>query len=137
MRHGKKVAKLGRTSSHRKAMVANLVASLLEHEVIRTTDVRAKELRREAEHVISFSKRNDLHARREVLRSIPNKRLVHKLFDVLADRYKSRAGGYTRIVKVANRRGDGALMSIVELVDRPAGRPEGGAGQGAEDSEKA
>ena len=118
MRHGKKVAKLGRTSAHRKAMLANMVSSLLDNEIIRTTDVKAKELRRTADHMITFAKRNDLHARRQVLRTIPDKRIVSKLFDELADRYKGRSGGYTRIVKVGPRRGDGALMSMIELVDR-------------------
>jgi len=119
MRHGKKIAKLGRNSSHRKAMLANMVTSLFENEVIRTTDVRAKELRRTAEHMITFAKKSDLHARRQVLRSIANKKVVAKLFDELAERYKGRSGGYTRIIKVGPRRGDGALMSIIELVDRP------------------
>ena len=119
MRHGKKLAKLGRTSAHRKAMLANLVTSLFEKEVLHTTDARAKELRRTAEHMITFAKRRELHARRQVLRLIPNKKVVAKLFEELADRYKSRNGGYTRIVKMGPRRGDGALMSIVELVDRP------------------
>ena len=119
MRHGKKIAKLGRNSSHRKAMLANMVTSLFENEVIRTTDVRAKELRRTADNMITFAKKNDLHARRQVLRSIANKKVVAKLFDELADRYKGRSGGSTRIIKVGTRRGDGALMSIIELVDRP------------------
>jgi len=100
-------------------MLANMVTSLFENEVIRTTDARAKELRRSAERIITFAKRNDLHARRQVLRFIANKRVVAKLFDELASRYKGRNGGYTRIVKVGPRRGDGTLMSIVELVDRP------------------
>ena len=124
MRHGKKVAKLGRRTPHRKAMVANLVTSLLDNEVIRTTDVRAKELRRTAEHMISFGKRQDLGSRRQVLREIANKRVVAKVFGELADRYRSRNGGYTRIVKIGPRRGDGAEMSLVELVDRPErGKP--------------
>jgi large subunit ribosomal protein L17 len=119
MRHGKRVAKLGRTGSHRKAMLANMVTSLFDNEVIRTTDVRAKELRRVAEHMITFAKRNDLHARRQVLRFIADKKVVAKLFDELAARFKTRNGGYTRIVKAGLRRGDGAPVSIIELVDRP------------------
>jgi large subunit ribosomal protein L17 len=119
MRHGKKVAKLGRRTPHRKAMLANLVASLLDNEVINTTDVRAKELRRFAEHMISFGKRQDLNSRRQVLRMVPDKRVVAKVFGELAERYRSRNGGYTRIVKVGPRRGDGAEMSLIELVDRP------------------
>lgn len=120
MRHGKKVAKLGRTSDHRKAMLANLVTSLLDHEVIHTTETRAKELRRFAERMIAFGKRRDLHARRQVLRFVADKRVVAKLFSDLADRYRSRNGGFTRIVKIGPRRGDGALMTLVELVDRAA-----------------
>ena len=118
MRHGKKVAKLGRNHSHRKAMFANMVTSLFENEVIRTTNARAKELRRTAEHMITFAKRSDLHARRQVLRFIANKKVVSKLFDELGPRYKSRNGGYTRIVKIGPRRGDAAPMCILELVDR-------------------
>ena len=120
MRHGKKVAKLGRTHSHRKAMFANMVASLFEHERIRTTSVKAKWLRRQAEHMITFAKRGDLHARRQVLRMIPDRKLVAKLFDELGPRYTSRNGGYTRIVKLGPRRGDAAEMCFVELVDRQA-----------------
>lgn len=104
-------------------MLNNLVASLLEHEVIHTTDVRAKEVRRVAEHLITFGKRQDLHARRQVLRSVPNKRVVAKLFGELAERYRTRNGGYTRAVKLGPRRGDGAEMSLVELVDRAGGGP--------------
>jgi len=120
MRHGKKVAKLGRTTDHRKAMLANLVTSLLDHEVIHTTEPRAKELRRVADRMIAFAKRRDLHSRREVLRLVGDKRVVAKLFADLADRYRSRNGGFTRIVKIGPRRGDGAMMTLIELVDRPA-----------------
>ena len=118
MRHGKKIAKLGRVASHRKAMLANMVTSLFENEVITTTDVRAKELRRAAEHLISFARKNDLHARRQALRVVANKKVVAKLFNELGPRYRGRQGGFTRVVKVGPRRGDGAMMSIVELVDR-------------------
>ena len=118
MRHGKKVAKLGRGHSHRKAMVANMVTSLFDHEVIRTTSARAREVRRTAEHMITFAKRGDLHARRRVLRLIGDKRVVRKLFDELGPRYQSRNGGYTRILKLAERRGDAAEVCILELVDR-------------------
>jgi large subunit ribosomal protein L17 len=120
MRHGKKVAKLGRSHSHRKAMLANMATSLLQIGTIRTTHARAKELRVVAENMITFAKCGDLHARREVLRFIENKRVVTKLFDELGPRYKSRNGGYTRTVKIASRLGDGAPMCIIELVDRPA-----------------
>jgi len=119
MRHGKKIAKLGRTASHRKAMLSNMKMSLFANERITTTQIRAKALRRTAEKVITFAKKGDLHARRQVLRVIADKQIVSKLFDELGPRYKSRNGGYTRVVKLGPRRGDGAFMSIIELVDRP------------------
>ena len=119
MRHGRKIAKLGRTASHRKAMLSNMMTSLFAHERITTTQTRAKELKRTAERVITFAKQGDLHARRRVLRIIEDKQVVAKLFDELGPRYKSRNGGYTRVVKLGPRRGDGAFMSIGELVDRP------------------
>ena len=119
MRHGKKVAKLGRTASHRKAMLSNMMTSLFANETITTTQIRAKELKRSAEKMITFAKRGDLHARRQVLRIIADKQVVAKLFDEIGPRYKSRNGGYTRVVKMGPRRGDGAFMSIIELVDRP------------------
>lgn len=120
MRHGKKIAKLGRNPSHRKAMMSNMVTSFLFEEKITTTHTRAKELRRSAEHMITFAKRGDLHARRQVLRFVADKQVVAKLFDELGPRYKGRNGGYTRIVKLGPRRGDGTFMSIIELVDRPS-----------------
>ena len=119
MRHGKKIAKLGRTASHRKAVLSNMMMSLFANERITTTQIRAKALRRTAEKVITFAKKGDLHARRQVLRVIADKQIVSKLFDELGPRYKSRNGGYTRVVKLGPRRGDGAFMSIIELVDRP------------------
>lgn len=102
-------------------MLSNMVTSLLDKEVINTTEARAKELRRLAEHMITFAKRNDLHARRQVLRVIANKEVVAKLFGEIGPRYQSRNGGYTRIVKIGPRHGDGALMSLIELVDRAGG----------------
>lgn len=102
-------------------MLSNMVTSLLDKEVINTTEARAKELRRLAEHMITFAKRNDLHARRQVLRVIANKEVVAKLFGEIGPRYQSRNGGYTRIVKIGPRHGDGALMSLIELVDRVGG----------------
>ena len=119
MRHGKKVAKLGRTASHRKSMLSNMMTSLFVNEKITTTQIRAKELKRNAEKIITFAKRGDLHARRQVLRIIADKQVVTKLFDEIGPRYKSRNGGYTRVIKMGPRRGDGAFMSIIELVDRP------------------
>ncbi|MEE2657067.1 MAG: 50S ribosomal protein L17 [Candidatus Latescibacterota bacterium] len=118
MRHGKKTAKLGRDRSHRKAMMSNMMSSLFQHEVINTTSARAKELRCRAESIITFAKRGDLHARRQVLRVIANKVVIAKLFDEIGPRFADRPGGYTRLIKVGQRRGDGAEMCIVELVDR-------------------
>ena len=120
MRHGKKVAKLGRTHTHRNHMMANIVTSFFANEAIHTTEARAKELRRSAEHVITFAKRGDLHSRRQVLRLIADKKVVGKIFDEIAPRYTNRKGGYTRIVKLGMRRGDCASMCLIELVDRPA-----------------
>jgi len=119
MRHKKRVAKLGRDAPHRRAMLSNMVTSLLSEERVKTTHARARELRRSAEHMITFAKRGDLHARRQVLRTVADKGVVTKLFEELGPRYKGRNGGYTRIIKLGPRRGDGSFMSIVELVDRP------------------
>ena len=119
MRHGKKIAKLGRSAPHRKAMLSNMMTSLFINERVTTTQTRAKELKRTVERVLTCAKRGDLHARRQVLRVIADKQVVAKLFDELGPRYKSRNGGYTRVIKLGPRRGDGAFMSIVELVDRP------------------
>lgn len=118
MRHGKKTAKLGRGGSHRKAMMGNMAASLFEHEIISTTSARAKALRSTAESLITFAKRGDLHARRQVLRVIANKTVVAKLFDDIGPRFSERPGGYTRLIKTGPRRGDGAEMCLIELVDR-------------------
>jgi large subunit ribosomal protein L17 len=116
MRHGTSGRKLGRTSSHRLAMFRNMVTSLLEHERIYTTDARAKELRRWADWMITLGKRGDLHARRQALQVIRDKSVVHKLFTDLAQRYQARSGGYTRTVKVGFRVGDGAPLSLIELL---------------------
>ncbi len=124
MRHRKKTAKLGRTAPHRRAMLSNMMASLFINERITTTQARAKELKRTAERMLTCAKKGDLHARRQVLRVIADKQVVAKLFDELGPRYKSRNGGYTRLIKLGPRRGDGAFMSIVELVDRPEATAE-------------
>lgn len=118
MNHRKTGRKLGRTSAHRKALFRNMVTSLLEHEQIRTTDAKAKELRGVAERMITLGKKGTLHARRQALRTIRSKDVTSKLFDELADRYRERAGGYTRVIKLGQRSGDAAPMSIIELVDR-------------------
>lgn len=116
MRHGKSGRKLGRTSSHRLAMFRNMVTSLLEHERIYTTEAKAKELRRWADWMITLGKRGDLNARRQALQVIRDKSVVHKLFTDLAQRYQARSGGYTRTVKVGFRVGDGAPLSLIELM---------------------
>jgi large subunit ribosomal protein L17 len=120
VRHRKAGRKLSRTSAHRKAMLRNLVTSLLDEERVRTTDAKAKEVRRLAERMITLGKRGDLHARRQALSVIRDKAVAAKVFEELATRFKERPGGYTRIVKLGHRAGDAAPVSIVELVDRAA-----------------
>jgi large subunit ribosomal protein L17 len=116
MRHRKDHRKLNRSVSHRSAMLRNMVTSLLDHEEIRTTDAKAKEVRRVAERMITLGKRGTLAARRQALRTIRSKDVAAKVFDVLADRYHDRAGGYTRILKLGRRPGDGAPVSLIQLV---------------------
>jgi large subunit ribosomal protein L17 len=116
MRHRKAGRKLGRTSSHLKAMLRNLVTSFLEYEKIETTDAKAKELRKLSEKMITLGKRGDLHARRQALSVIMSKKVVKKLFEVIAPRFQNRNGGYTRIMKVGRRLGDNAPLSIIELI---------------------
>jgi large subunit ribosomal protein L17 len=118
MRHRMSGRKLNRTSSHRKAMFANMAAALLTHEQIKTTLPKAKELRRVADRMISLGKRGNLHARRQALSVLHDTELVGKLFGPLAERYKERNGGYTRVVKAGFRYGDNAPMAIIELLDR-------------------
>lgn len=116
MRHRNAGIKIGRTSSHREAMFRNMVTSLFKHDRIRTTDVKAKELRRWADKIITLAKQGDLHSRRQALAIVREKDVVHKLFAEAADRFGSISGGYTRIVKAGNRPGDAAPVSIIELV---------------------
>jgi len=116
MRHRKAGLKLGRTSSHRDAMFRNMVTSLFKHDRIRTTEAKAKELRRWADHVITLAKSGDLHARRQALAIVREKDVVHKLFETAGERFGAIAGGYTRLVKIGRRPGDAAPMSIIELV---------------------
>ena len=118
MRHRKGLRKLGRSSAHRKAMFRNLVTSLLDEEQVQTTEAKAKEIRRLADRMITLGKRGDLHARRQALSVIRSKEVTAKLFGELAERYRDRPGGYTRILKVDHRVGDAAPLSIIELVDR-------------------
>lgn len=116
MRHRKAGLKLNRTSSHREAMFRNMVTSLFKYERIHTTDPKAKELRRWADHLITLAKQGDLHARRLALSIIREKKIVHKLFDEASDRFGAISGGYTRVVKLGRRPGDAAPISIVELI---------------------
>ena len=116
MRHRKAGLKLNRTSSHRDAMFRNMVTSLFKHQRIRTTDVKAKELRRWADNLITLAKRGDLHARRQALSIVREKEVVHKLFAEAAEQYGDRSGGYTRIIKLGRRPGDAAPISLIELV---------------------
>ncbi len=132
MRHRVAHRKLGRVTPHRTALLRNLATGLFEHGRIRTTLAKAKELRPFAERLITLAKREEgrLHARRLVLRDIHDPEVVKKLFDTLGARYASRAGGYTRILKLGQRRGDGAEMAIVELLGsefQPKGKEDKGA----------
>ena len=121
MRHGVSGRKLGVTSSHRQAMFRNMAHALLKHEQITTTLPKAKELRPVAEKLISLGKRGDLHARRQAHATLRDDVIVKKLFGALADRYKARAGGYTRVLKAGLRYGDMTTMAVIELVDRDLG----------------
>ena len=118
MRHGMSGRKLNRTSSHRKAMFVNMAVSLLTHEQIKTTLPKAKELRRVTDKMITLGKRGNLHARRQAVSVLKDRALVGKLFSTLAERYKERSGGYTRVLRAGYRYGDSAPMAIIELVDR-------------------
>lgn len=118
MRHGNGYRKLNRTHEHRKAMFANMVCSIIEHEQIKTTVPKAKELKRIIDKIISLGKKGDLHARRIAGSRIRQDDAVKKLFDILGPRYKDRAGGYSRVLKAGYRYGDMAPMAIIELVDR-------------------
>lgn len=118
MRHGMKGRKLNRTSSHRKAMFANMAAALIKHEQIVTTLPKAKDLRPIVEKMITLGKKGDLAARRQLISELRDEAMAKKVFDVLAVRYEERAGGYTRVLKAGFRYGDNAPMAIIEFVDR-------------------
>ena len=117
MRHSKSGRRLGRKTSHREAMFRNMVTSLLDHGKITTTDAKAKEIRVVAERMITLGKRGDLHSMRLAASVIREKSVVSKLFSTIAPRYKERAGGYTRIIKLGVRQGDAAPVSLIELVE--------------------
>ena len=118
MRHRLSGRKLNRTSSHRKAMFANMAAALIKHEQIRTTLPKAKDLRGVTDRLITLGKRGDLHARRQALAVLKDGALTEKLFGTLAERYAARRGGYTRVLRAGFRYGDSAPMAVIELVDR-------------------
>jgi len=136
MRHRKAGKKLGRDSSHRKAMLRNMVTSLFRHEQLETTDAKAKQLRPVAEKMITLAKRGDLHARRQAFAYIKDKATTHRLFEDLRDRYLDRQGGYVRIIKKGNRKGDAAPVSVIQLLppeeekkkSKKRGRPPKSAG---------
>ena len=118
MRHAKSGRKLNRTASHRKAMFANMAVALLKHEQIKTTLPKAKDLRGVVDRLITLGKRGDLHARRQALSVLRDNTIAAKLFKELAERYKDRPGGYTRVLKAGFRYGDMAPMAVIELVER-------------------
>ena len=124
MRHRVAGRKFNRSPAHRRALLRNLVTALLEHEAVRTTDAKAKELRRWGDRMITLGKQGTLHARRRAAAIVGSRPVVKKLFDELAARYQSRNGGYTRVLKLGVRAGDAAPVSLVELVDRPGSAPE-------------
>ena len=112
----KKGARLGSGPAHQRLMLNGLAAQLFEHERITTTEAKAKALRPLAEHLITFAKRGDVHARRQVLKRVPDRDIVHKLFAEIGPRYSERTGGYTRILKLGQRNGDGSPMAMIELI---------------------
>lgn len=118
MRHRISGRKLNMKSAHRESMFANMTVSLLRHEQIKTTKPKAKELRGFADRMVTLGKRGTLHARRQAFSFLRDDEIVHKLFDSLAERYKDRTGGYTRVLAAGHRYGDDAPMAIIELVDR-------------------
>ena len=118
MRHLNKGRKLGRTASHRKALLRNMATSLFRHGRIETTTAKAKELRPYAERLITLAKRGDLHARRLAASKIADKEVLNSLFETIAPRFAERPGGYTRVLKTGFRQGDGAETALIELVDR-------------------
>src|SRR5213078_2536150 len=118
MRHGKVHRKLNRRSDHRRAMFANMAASLIKHEQIVTTLPKAKDLRPVVEKLVTLGKRGDLHARRQAVAEMRDVAMVKKLFDVIGPRYKERNGGYTRVLKAGYRYGDAAPVAVIEFVDR-------------------
>ncbi len=118
MKHNIKNKKLNKNSSHRKAMFMNMSNALIKHEQITTTLAKAKELRRFVEKIVTLGKKGDLISRRKTISTLQDNKMTKKVFDILADRYKDRSGGYTRIIKLGNRFGDNAPTAVIEFVDR-------------------
>lgn len=116
MRHGKSVAKLSRTKSHREAMLSNMTASVLEHIQIRTTLPKAREVKRWVDHLVTLGKKGDLNSRRLAYRVVKNRKLVKKLFEEIAPKFQDRPGGYTKVLKLGYRQGDGAKLAVVQLL---------------------
>ena len=116
----RKGPRLGSGPSHEQLLLGGLAAALFEHEKLRTTEAKAKALRPVAERLITYAKRGDVHARRQVLKVVPDRDVVHRLFAEIGPRMAEREGGYTRILKLGPRKGDGAPMAVIELVDRQA-----------------
>ncbi|OEV10984.1 50S ribosomal protein L17 [Streptomyces nanshensis] len=137
-----KGARMGGSAAHQKAMLANLATDLFEHGRITTTEARARRLRPVAERLITKAKKGDLHNRRQVMRSVTDKSVVHTLFTEIGPRYENRPGGYTRITKIGNRRGDNAPMAVIELVEaltvqqQAVGEAEAATKRTAKDAEK-
>jgi large subunit ribosomal protein L17 len=129
MRHGRAGWKLNRTPGHRRALFRNLVTALLEHERIRTTETKAKAIRRLADRMVTLGKRGSLHARRQALAFVSKPKVVRKLFEELAPRFANRPGGYTRVVRLAARRGDAARLAIIELTERTEAKGGTAAGE--------
>src|SRR5438874_744422 len=130
MRHRKDGFKLGRRTNHRWALFRNLLTDLFRHERITTTEAKAKAIRGLADHMITLAKRENLHARRQVLAMVPDTEVVRKMFDTIAARFADRNGGYTRIIHAGVRPGDGAPTVLLELVDRPEAPAEKDKGKG-------
>jgi large subunit ribosomal protein L17 len=124
MRHQKAGRKLGRTTSHKEAMLRNMVTSFFKHEKITTTDTKAKELRKVAEKMITLGKNESLHARRQAASVVRERGVVKKLFEEISPRYKGRAGGYTRIIKAGFRVGDNAPLAVIELIPQEVKKEE-------------
>jgi large subunit ribosomal protein L17 len=136
MRHRKDGFKLGRRTAHRWALFRNLLTDLFRHERITTTEAKAKAIRGLADQMITLAKRENLHARRQVLAMVPDADIVRKMFDTIAARYADRNGGYTRIIHAGVRHGDGAPTVLLELVDRPETRAEKDKGKGKGEKKK-